>query len=360
MNDAHDIETIAAECIDAVLRGEASIEACAARYPAQADELLPVLRVAVLTARLKQPEMPAAAADALEMRLRGALPGRDGGRFGPRHAPALARLAAVLAVVLFIGMGGAGAVAASSDSLPGDPLYSIKRLWESVVVALSPLTGDLDELWLHIVGSRLAEIERLAAVGRLTDAALADLHHALGQAIAHADADTEAALAARLAQVDSTLTALPASPMRDQVLALADPGPAADPAPALITATPTETPAPTETAIPPASVTPSPTLTPTPRLPATATHTATFTITPRLPRPPEPPSATPTATLTPLPLPGEVDGWGIEPSPTTGIYRPEPTPIPPTIDPQATIRLRETERAVYATQTAEPPATSGP
>jgi hypothetical protein len=304
----------------------------------------------------------------------------------------LTRLAAVLVVALLIAFGsGAGLVAASSNSLPGDPLYGIKRLWEAIILALSPLTGPQDLIWQHIAETRLDEIERLAAEGKLNEAAFVDFYSALYHFSGFSNAQNDPKIIAlmqntasallhitppdnarvvyrdvlRLAQenvrtgtVQQPPSELPASIIQLTALPTMIPS-------ATVTATPTITSTPTETATPSATATltttPSPTATPTatvtpsrtPRIPATATKTITPTITLTFT-----PTATitPTATWTALPLPGH-----IVPIPATATQRPATvaTSVPNTTPGVEATRIRATELSVYMTQTAGPPSATG-
>ncbi|GIL09357.1 MAG: hypothetical protein BroJett033_8680 [Chloroflexota bacterium] len=337
---------------------------CRARWgAAAAAELRPALEAAALTARLRPPALPAASVDALEMRLRGALVAR-------RRVPALGglgRLAAMVAIALLalIGAGG-GAVAAADSAVPGEALYPVKRLWEEIVLALSPLTGEQDVIWLWIAQRRLQEAEILAARGQLTPEALASLLDAMEHTIALTAPPHQPALRAYLDSVRAVVMPLAPPPGAEsvygQVLHSAAPPasalpPAQTPTPTLIALTATLT------ASPSATITPAPTLTltPTSRVPATATRTPpppTPTLT-RVPPSSTPnPSATPTLTWTPLPLPASPVFVPPTPSPTAS----PPPSAPPTLTPEllATERWRATQAAVYLTQTAQAQPNSAP
>ena len=297
--------------------------------------------------------------------------------------------------LLLIAFGsGAGLVAASSNSIPGDPLYGIKRLWEAIILALSPLTGPQDLLWQHIAESRLHEIERLDAEGKLNQTALVDFYGALYHFSGFSNAQNDPKIMALMQDAASELvTITPPSDARvvyQDVLRLAQENvrtglvqkpPAELPASILqltalpttlssatitltltLTSTPILTSTPTFTRVPSATATAtaSPTTTPlptltvtpsrTPRIPATATKTITptpsmtFTLTPTI---------TPTATWTALPLPGHV--IPILPS-ATQPPPPAATDIPNGVPGVEATRIRATELSVYLTQTAGPPS----
>lgn len=340
-----ELDTLVAECLDAVLLGRLTIADCLEQYPHLAADLQPALQAGLLTARLKKIEMAGETVDALEVRLRQQMADR---RPRPARLP-ISQAAAVALLILALAFGGgAGLVRASSDSLPGDTLYGIKRLWEAVELVVAQLAGGLDELWLRLLETRLDEIDRLEAQGQLTQGALDDLRWTADEASKYANAGN--------AEFQSRIRdGLNRAKRR---LMVSSQSPAALPSPT--TATPiltpslTYTPAPSDT--PTLTDTPAPSDTPTLTRTPTATHTPTptptFTLTPTA-------TLTSTATWTPLPLP-ELPPPG---DPYTATPPPDAPPdappsVPPTWD--VTMQVRETQRAVYLTQTAGPPRTPTP
>lgn len=375
MNDdaghAPELHSIAEKYLAALRRGVPlanCLADCRARYgDAVLAEVRPALEAALLASRLRQPAMPAASVDALELRLRGALLARR------RRAPALtglARLAAAVAIVMLALLGtGGGAVLAAERTVPGEALYPIKRLWEQIVLALAPLTGERDAIWLWIAQRRLDEAETLAARGQLTPQALADLLAAMEQAVALAQPERQPALRAYLDDVRAALApVLPpagAEAAYEQALRRAAPPDTLPPTPnaapaqtdsAAFTPTLTATASVTASPTPTLTASPSATFTPTSRVPATLTRTPLPpSPTPTVPPPSPTPSLTPspTYTWTPLPLPVSPVFTPL-PSATLTVTSPPPT-APPTNTPEllATERWRETQAAVYMTQTAQ-------
>jgi hypothetical protein len=360
MND-QPFEIILGECLDAVLSGERSIAECLVLYPEHADELKPVLQVALLTTRLKKPEMDAGRIDALEMRLRGQMP-------APRREPVLVnfmpltKLAAMIAIAFLCALGvGGGAVAASANSLPGDTLYGVKRWWEAIILVLASLFDQSDDVWLHLAQVRLDEAEDLARRGIFYREILVDVYDATAQAMTQADADTAPRVIAFLDNAEARLQNLPTTaatePVRADLLRLvisADKrfSPALNEPPVAASPTATDTLAPTVTPVltdtPTTTNRPTITLTPTSRVPVTPSRTPSPTVTPT---PTMTPSLTPTSTWTPLPLPVlPTSGSQRLPTQDSG-SRPAPTESLPTSD--ATVRYRDTQAAVYATQTAQ-------
>src|SRR3954453_6741501 len=85
-------------------------------------------------------------------------PGR--GRYGRRAA----------AVGLALALAGGGVAAAAERSLPGETLYPVKRLGQSVRLALDPGSGVGPSV--HLLSARISEAERTVAIdpaGRNTD-----------------------------------------------------------------------------------------------------------------------------------------------------------------------------------------------
>ena len=362
MNDDA-FEIILDECLDTVLSGERTIADCVALYPDHADELKSALQIALLTTRLKKPEMDADRINALEARLRGQAPVRRREVVRPDFRP-LARVAAMVAIVFLCALGAGGTtVAASANSLPGDVLYGVKRWWEGIILALSALFDQADDVWLHLAQVRLEEAEALAVRGIFYREILVDVYHATTQAMTLTDEETAPRVVAFLSSAESRLESLPTTaatePVRADLLMLVIMGTDDDDrfSPALIIP-PSATPTQTETNTPEATATLAPTntptlrptitSTPTSRVPVTATRTPSPTVTPTATITP---SLTPTMTWTPLPLP-VLPTSSSESQPTQDSEaRPSATQAQPTGN--ATVRYRDTQAAVYATLTAQ-------
>jgi hypothetical protein len=101
-----------------------------------------------------------------------------------KPAPYAVRLIAVAAICFAIV---AGAAVASADTLPDDPLYSVKIAGEEVRLGLALNAGDRAAVQLSIAEHRLAEAESLAMSGREDDALVASSTYS--QQIAEAAAE---------------------------------------------------------------------------------------------------------------------------------------------------------------------------
>lgn len=160
-------EGILDECIDRLRRGE-SLEQCLERYPEQAAELEPLLRVALAAHKASsvepRPEFKAQARYQIQSVLRTRERKRPSRRVPflgwlPRWATAI-----LVAVFVFL-MAGGGTVAAASDSMPGDILYPVKMATERVQIAFTFSDGGKAELHAKFAGRRAEEVARMAERG---------------------------------------------------------------------------------------------------------------------------------------------------------------------------------------------------
>jgi hypothetical protein len=173
------IEELLERCLERLASGEVDLDACLAELPAAADELRPLLKAARI-ARAARPGL--APRDAFvrtsETRLLNLLEAsrRSAARpAAPRRARQwgwVLRLApALVAAVLIaaVGLGSIGVVSVSAASLPGDPLYAVKRGVEELEL-LFTLDAEAEARLLgSLADERLSEIESLSAQGRLDD-----------------------------------------------------------------------------------------------------------------------------------------------------------------------------------------------
>lgn len=164
MSKNKEFDNIFDECLTRVQRGE-SIEACLAAYPGQSAELEPLLRTA-LAARQAVAVQPRR-----EFRQRAAIDFQAAIREMPVKAtgwgtPWRRRFLEVVAGVVFVLLAGTGLVAASSSSLPDEPLYAIKTATETAWVALTPSDIGKVNLYIKFTNRRVAEIIAMAGEGK--------------------------------------------------------------------------------------------------------------------------------------------------------------------------------------------------
>jgi hypothetical protein len=137
MNDDERFEVILIECLEAMEAG-ATVEQLLARYPSDAIQLGTALRVA---ARLR--EMGGdGPAPAMQKRARAAFL-TQAASMRPAPPPAsrarwlLRPLVSFVTVVVLVALVGGGVLGVSAASLPGDPLYNLKRSFEDFRVSLT-------------------------------------------------------------------------------------------------------------------------------------------------------------------------------------------------------------------------------
>ncbi len=171
------LENALDECLSRLSEGE-DLEICLRRFPRLREELEPMLRVAVALRRRASFAAPPAAALA---RARARVMADAGARRVARPQPApsrwwaqlsrttFARAAATLALtVVLLGALLAGGSLVSANSLPGDPLYPIKRTSERVRLLLTYNDQAREELTRHYASLRVAEIKQVTDQGRET------------------------------------------------------------------------------------------------------------------------------------------------------------------------------------------------
>jgi Domain of unknown function (DUF5666)/Domain of unknown function (DUF5667) len=139
MNDDEHLEAILAECLAAIEAGT-TVEQLLDRYPAFAAQLDAPLRVAIRLHELGGEALrtrPVAQASARSRFLARAAAIRPAPR---RVSPAswlLRPLVSFVTVIVLVAVVGGGVLGASAASLPGDPLYGVKRSFEALQLSLA-------------------------------------------------------------------------------------------------------------------------------------------------------------------------------------------------------------------------------
>jgi hypothetical protein len=154
--DDMNFDNIIQRCLDEIAAGRKTARECAEQYP-HVPGLLEQLRAAEALRGWTRPELSDAAALRHQGELRAALAAQRSAApqraFWPRWA-----FAAVLVAVLTLSA--AGTVSASASSLPGQPLYSVKRVTETVRGALLP-AGAKAAWHTTLAAERTAELQAL-------------------------------------------------------------------------------------------------------------------------------------------------------------------------------------------------------
>ncbi|MDQ4078536.1 MAG: DUF5667 domain-containing protein [Chloroflexota bacterium] len=170
------IEEILADCLTALEEEGSTVEACLIRYPAQREELEPLLSLAVQLREARALTAPPEYRQVSSTRLRNLIAARPRTTM-PSHVPqsvipnasrrwhiastlpsklGMQILIPILVVILTV-MGGGGAVVASVHALPTDTLYPVKQAVEAVRLAASLSSAKDLELHLAFATKRLEE-----------------------------------------------------------------------------------------------------------------------------------------------------------------------------------------------------------
>ena len=173
MATTNEFDQILDECLDRILTGAESVEACLQRYPGHASELAPLLHLA-LESKQALGFTPSAAAKARARLLLQAAIARQEARGERRwHWPSLPRMTgaprwavSAAVVVVLMGIGGSGIVAASSDSMPDEPLYPVKRAVEDARLVFTFSSDSKAQLHAKYADRRVVEIAVLSRKGK--------------------------------------------------------------------------------------------------------------------------------------------------------------------------------------------------
>jgi len=170
---ARNINAIFNECLERIQQGE-SIESCLSSYPEYAAELQPMLSM-YLNVRWRgsmpqpRPEFKAQARAQFIYALQQSQQAQWEKQQKSAKKPIFqwhGALVPTLAAVLLMLFSGVGTVAASSNSLPDEPLYPVKIATEKAREILTFSDEDKAKLQVTFVETRVNEIEKLADQGK--------------------------------------------------------------------------------------------------------------------------------------------------------------------------------------------------
>lgn len=192
-----ELENIFDECVGRLAGGE-RVDECVQRYPEYREELVPLLEVAAATmgaasSAVYRPESKARGLSRLTTEL-----AHSGVRKRPWYAmPSWSQIAArpvvlgLVAALVTTGMA-VGTGMASSDSVPGEPLYWIKSRTENISLILPQSDMSRAQAHARLANERVREIERLANKGRLDDAErhVKNVRHHLGETADYVNVST--------------------------------------------------------------------------------------------------------------------------------------------------------------------------
>jgi hypothetical protein len=159
-----EFDNILDDCLERLLVKGESLEQCLEHYPAQADELRPLLETALAareaSAIQPRPDFRARARYQFHSALKEMAAGKSRSSWGwfPRWAT-------VVAVVLVLVLAGGGTVFAAESSMPDSTLYSVKLTTEQVRLALTPSQMGKAKLCAELADRRVVEIAYMADRG---------------------------------------------------------------------------------------------------------------------------------------------------------------------------------------------------
>jgi len=342
------------QCLARIERGEATLESCLAEYPEQAAELRPLLLTALATRSVATQGPTGAAYARMRARVLAAA--------APRPMPVKRRpmwqpvATAGLALAFLMALAVPLSALQTSDAVPGDWDYGLKRAGERVRLAVTVNDADRREVHLALAERREREIQALLQENRteyIQDAVLAlaqehaSLQNSLSNSVISApEAERIAEITerqteflrevVRTASPEVANTALSATgPLNNTLTAAADartrgastpastpPDVAQNRAP-----TPTSTPAPTPTPTPAPSAEPG--ALPSPSSTAESGESPTPSPSPSgSPSPSDSPSPSPSASPIASPAPSAVAPIGTPVTPAASQQSPTPTRTP--------------------------------
>ncbi|MBN1956371.1 MAG: hypothetical protein JW900_15175 [Anaerolineae bacterium] len=176
MNKLPFSEHLLEQCLEEAMRA-GNVEAVLRRHPQYADELAPLLAIALCSREqyATVPSPPSGLAAGRAWLLAAAAQERARAReraLAPAPKPRgyrlvwAAKLASILLVIVVgVAIASGGVVRAANDSLPRDVLYPVKLSIEDVRLALAMTPAARIELALRFANERSAEIRSLAVVG---------------------------------------------------------------------------------------------------------------------------------------------------------------------------------------------------
>lgn len=164
-------EELLAQALTDIQMGRATLKEILARYPEHRGKLEELLGLTVELCRLPEvtPSYLLRARVMAQVRKEGAASGMKLRVVPwPFQVSWVGQKMAAMAASLFIALAlaGAGTVYASWESLPGDPLYSVKTATQEARLALAFGEEDRVQVYLWMAESRLSELDRATQKGR--------------------------------------------------------------------------------------------------------------------------------------------------------------------------------------------------
>ena len=151
-------------CFESILAGNDSVESCLTRYPRYSTELKPLLEIMQAARASSLSPDPSFRARA-RYEFRSALYDNIFLKYQPTFAWRWrwATIASTAGVFLLTSTG--GVVAASSNSMPGQTLYQVKRTIENVQLTMTPSQAAKARLYATLADQRISELVYAAQMG---------------------------------------------------------------------------------------------------------------------------------------------------------------------------------------------------
>jgi len=164
MKTSKEFDNILDECLERLLVKGETIEQCLQSYPEQAAELKPLLQTALVAKKASAIQPRAEFKARARHQFRSAFQETASKRSHPFFGW-LPRWATVVTIVLVLLLAGGGTVAAAGNSMPDNPLYSVKLATEQAQLILTRSDIGKAELCAKLADKRVAEIIYMANKG---------------------------------------------------------------------------------------------------------------------------------------------------------------------------------------------------
>ena len=171
---ANGFELALDECLDLVLKDEQSVEVCLHRYPEHAEEMAPLLQMAHEVKSTLDYTPSTAAKTRARLLMQAAITRQQARKERRWQWPGWLRVTGpprwavgMGTIVLVMALGGTGIVAASSHSMPDQPLYPVKRAVEEARLVLSFSSNGKAQLHARFADRRVEEIAVLSRQGNI-------------------------------------------------------------------------------------------------------------------------------------------------------------------------------------------------
>ena len=166
MDKSKEFDNILNECLERLLARGETAEQCLRSYPEYTDKLKPLLETALSVNRMSAIQPSEEFRERARHQFRSALKEAElrksrpfiGWLWQPRWA-------VTVAIALLLAAGG-GTVAASGDSMPDEPLYSVKLITEDVEIFFTRSKVGRAQLYAELADKRVAEIVVMADENR--------------------------------------------------------------------------------------------------------------------------------------------------------------------------------------------------